>query len=330
MPASGSRRFWIGAACALAVLLIWASFILIARASATRSLLPLDIAFLRLLFAGVVVLPLLAWRRARGRPILGALPLGQVAGLAAVAGVGYCSFAYAGFFYAPVAHAAVLLPGSLPLWTALIAIALLGERLSRSRAAGLVCIVGGDLLVGGQSLLAAFDGGDTWKGDVLFLAASATWGLYTVLCRRWRVGALDATLAIAVGSLASFVPLYALGAALDLWPTRLGAAPSGELLFQGVYQGAIAMLLSGIAFTQVVNTFGPMRTTMITALVPVLAALAAVPLLGEPLGPLPFAGLGAVTLGMWLGLRMRAARAPRDDPIIVPSQGGAQWHRSTK
>lgn len=304
-----SRRLAVGVAWALAVLLIWTSFILIARASATRTLLPLDLAFMRLLFAGLLVLPYLAWRRARGKRLLGGLPVSQVVALAAVAGIAYSSLAYAGFFYAPVSHGAVLLPGSLPLWTALIAVLLLGERLARARLAGLALIVGGDMLVGGSSLLRAFDGGDTWRGDLLFLAASITWALYTVLCRRWRVGAIDATVAIAIGSLASFVPLYALGAALDIWPSRLAVAPWSELLFQGFYQGAIAMLLAGVAFTQVVSTFGPLRTTMITALVPVLAALAAVPLLGEPLGALPLAGLVCVTLGLLLGLRTRAVPA---------------------
>lgn len=308
----------LGAVCALAVLLIWTSFILIARASAAHNLLPLDIAFMRLLFGGLLVLPLLLFRRARGRAVLGGMPLAQVAALAAVAGIGYCSLAYAGFFYAPVSHGAVLLPGSLPLWTALIAVLLLGERLSRARLAGLALIVGGDLLVGGQSLAVAFEGGDTWKGDLLFLGASATWGLYTVLCRRWRVGPIDATVAIAIGSLASFVPLYALGALWGLWPSRLAVAPWGELLFQGVYQGAIAMLLAGVAFTQVVASFGPMRTTMITALVPVLAALSAVPLLGEPLGALPLAGLVCVTLGLWVGLRpARTAALPVRKPASV-------------
>lgn len=43
------------------------------------------------------------------------------------------------------------------------------------------------------------------------------------------------------------------------------------------------MFGAGVAFTQAVKTFGPVRTTMVTALVPVLATLLAVPLLGEPI-----------------------------------------------
>lgn len=293
---SSRRARWIGAACAVAVLAIWTSFILVARSSARLALTPFDIAFLRFAFSGLVALPLVLWLRP-------AVPLAQGAALAATAGVGYCMLAYSGFFFAPAAHAAVLMPGSLPLWSALFAVLLLGDRLGPARLAGLGLIVAGDLLVGGHSLLQAFDGGDTWKGDALFLAAGMSWALYGVLCRRWRIGAVDATLAIAIGCLVSYVPLYALAAGSGLVPSGLAQAGWREIAFQAVFQGGLSMLVAGIAFTQVVNTFGPVRTTMMTAVVPSLAALLAVPLLGEPLGPAALGGLACVTLGLLIGLR---------------------------
>ncbi len=309
---------WLGVGCAVAVLCIWSSFILIARSSAKHTLTPFDIAFVRFLFSGLAVLPLLLWRFTRMGglvSVLGGVHLRRTLQLGAIAGVGYCCLAYTAFFLAPAAHGSVLLPGSLPLWTALLAAALLGERIQPWRAAGLALIVLGDLIVGATSLLSAFRGGDVWKGDLLFLAAALTWALYTVLCRKWRIGAIDATVAVAFSCLITFVPLYALGAGLGLWPSRLAEASWRELAFQAVYQGGIAMLIAGVAYTQVVTTFGPMRTVMITALVPVLSALGAVPLLDEPLTPTVLIGLGFVTLGLLLGLR--AARSPL--PIAKPA-----------
>lgn len=312
--ASVSRHaFRTGAWCAAAVLLIWTSFILVARSSATRHLTPFDIAWLRFAFSGLLVLPLVAWRWPRLKAGLGASPaqaLRRGAALAATAGIGYCMLAYSGFFFAPVAHAAVLLPGSLPLWTALLAWLWLGEALSRGRALGLGLIALGGLLVGGTSLMQAFDGGDTWIGDLLFMAASLTWASYGVMCRRWRLGAVDATLAIALGCLVSYVPLYGLGVVAGWVPSRLAQAPWGEIVFQATYQGGLAMLAAGLAYTQVVQTFGPLKTTMLTALVPPLAALSAVPLLGEPLGMAALGGLLCVGLGLLVGLRA-AAPAPR-------------------
>jgi drug/metabolite transporter (DMT)-like permease len=193
--------------------------------------------------------------------------------------------------------------GSLSLCTAIVAVLLLGERLTAPRIAGLVLIFAGDLLVGGHSLLLAFEGGSTWKGDALYLCASMSWAFYAVLCRRWRVGAIDATLAIALGCLVSYVPLYALAAGTGLLPTGLGVAPWREIAMLAVYQGGCVMLVSGLAFTQVVTTFGPVPTTMMTATVPPLAALLAVPLLGEPLGAVALRGLVCVTAGLLIGLR---------------------------
>ncbi len=307
------RERWLGAACALAVLVIWTSFILIARVSARHALSAFDIAFLRFLFSGLVALPF-AWRRraALREGLGGDRAWRRGITLAAVAGVGYCGFAYSGFFFAPVAHAAVLMPGSLPLWTAVFAVLMLGEHLPRARLVGLSLIIAGDLLLGGHSLRLAFEGGDTWKGDLLFLCAGMSWGLYSVLCRRWRVGAIDATLSIAVGALFSYVPLYLLGLAAGVVPSGLPTAAWGEIAFQAVYQGGLAMLVAGLAFTQVVTTFGPVRTTMITAMVPSLAALSAVPLLGETLGAAALGGLACVTAGLLIGLRPPSVRRPAE------------------
>ncbi|MBC7941118.1 MAG: DMT family transporter, partial [Chitinophagaceae bacterium] len=269
-PAS-RRALWIGGLCALAVMVIWTSFILVARASATRTLSPFDIAWLRFVFSGLVALPWLVWRGSAFVRGLGHTPAQawqRGATLAAVAGVGYCMFAYSGFFFAPVAHGAVLLPGALPMWTALLATLLIGERLTWARAAGLALIAAGAALVGGTSLLQAFDGSDTWRGDVLFLAGSFCWALYGVLCRRWKVGAVDATLAIALGCLVSYVPLYGAAALAGWVPSGRAAAPWSEIGVQAVFQGGLSMLVAGVAYTQVVQTFGPVRTTMLTALVP--------------------------------------------------------------
>lgn len=321
-PPLTRRDLWSGGLCALAVLAIWTSFILVARFSAERTLTSFDIAWLRFLFSGVLVLPWLAWRGPRLRAALGsstATVFKRASLLALTAGVGYCALAYSGFFFAPAAHAAVLLPGSLPLWTALLAVWLLGERLGRWRLLGLVLIVLGDALVGGSSLLQAFGGGTVWIGDALFLAAGASWSMYGVLCRRWRIDAVDATVAIALGCLVSYVPLYGLAVATGLVPTGLGRAPWGELAGQAVFQGGVTMLLAGVAYTKVVQTFGPVRTTMVTALVPALAALAAVPLLNEPLGPAALAGLVCVTAGLLLGLRSGGARPQ----ALVPLQAAA-------
>jgi len=219
--------------------------------------------------------------------------------------------AYTGFFYAPAAHASVLMPGSLPLWTTLLAIWLLHEKIPAARALGLACIVLGDLLVGGMSLLKAFEGGEVWKGDLLFMCAASCWAAYTVTARRLGLDAVRATMAITAFAFVFFVPVFALATGLGWWSTHIPQASWGELLFQAAFQGGGSVVISGITFTQMVRHFGPVRTTMITALVPGLSALGAVAVLGEPMHWNLLAGLALVTGGILLGVRAaRPATAP--------------------
>lgn len=310
----------VGQAAAVVTVLIWTSFIVIARASASQTLLPLDIALMRILGASSVLLPWAWWRmrpeRARGERVgslLGLSPLPWRVTVAAgfFGGLMYALMAYAGFFFAPATHASVLMPGSLPLWTTLLAIWLLHEKIPAARALGLACIVLGDLLVGGMSLMRALEGGAVWKGDLLFMGAASSWAAYTVIARRQGLDAVRATMAITAFAFVFFVPVFALATGLGWWPTHIPQASWGELLFQAAFQGGGSVVISGITFTQMVRHFGPVRTTMITALVPGLSALGAVAVLGEPMHWNLLAGLALVTGGILLGVRAaRPATAP--------------------
>lgn len=310
----------MGLLAALVTVTLWTSFIVIARASAQRTLTPLDITLLRIVGASVVLVPWGWWlvRKRRGLPGASApasslagispLPLSTTALLGIFGGVLYAVLAYAGFFHAPATHAAVLMPGSLPLWTALLAVVVLHDRITPLRALGLALIVAGDLLVGGRSLLAGFAGGDVWKGDVLFMLAAASWAAYSVQARRHAVDAVQATIAITAFALLVYAPVYGVLVALGTVTSHLGQAPWSEILFQLVFQGGGSVVISGIAFTRMIQHYGPVRSTMITALVPGLSAIGAVLLLGEPMHWNLGAGLALVTTGILLGvLRQRPA-----------------------
>lgn len=238
----------------------------------------------------------------------------------AFGGLAYALLAYTGFFYAPATHAAVLMPGSLPLWTAVLAAIVLHDRITTARALGLALIVVGDLLVGGASLLHALEGGQIWKGDLLFMSAAFCWACYSVVVRRHGLDAVRATIAITVFAFVTYVPVYALLAAAGVVASRLDSAPVGEIVFQMLFQGVGSVVISGITFTRMIQYFGPVRSTMITAVVPGLSALAAVVFLGEPLHWNLIAGLLLVTAGILFGVqRVRAAAAAR--PAATPARG---------
>ena len=302
----------IGLIAALVTILIWTSFIVIARASASHNLLPLDIAFLRILGAGSVLLPWAWWlmrpQRQAGEKVGSLFGLSPLPIRITIIGGLFGSFifsmlSYSAFFFAPAAHASVLMPGSLPLWTTLMAWFILSQSISKVRAIGLACIVLGDLLVGGSSLLKAFDGGEVWKGDLMFLCAASCWSFYTVLVRREGLDAVRATMAVTAFSCVTFLPLYALVAWLGLIPSHLGTAPWQELVFQALFQGIGSVVISGISFNMMVRHYGPVRSTMMTAVVPALSAISAVVLLNEPMYWNLMAGLALVTCGILFGVR---------------------------
>ena len=323
-----------GIAAAVITVAIWTGFIVIGRASAGRTLLPFDIGLLRVLGASAVLLPW-GWWLTRGRrdtassSLLGLspLPLRQTVLAGFFGGFIYAVLCYAGFFYAPAAHASVLMPGSLPLWTALLAALVLRDPITPARALGLACIVVGDLVVGGASLLQAFNGGSVWKGDVIFMSAAFCWSVYSVLARKFGLEAVRATIAITAFAFCTYVPLFTLLTASGVLPTHLASAPWGEIAFQALFQGVGSVVISGITFVQMVRAFGPVKSTMITALVPGLSALGAVIFLDEPLGWNLAAGLALVTAGILFGVR--AVRQNTPDSIASGARAasaGGQKH----
>ena len=324
----------VGITAAVVTVSIWTGFIVIGRAAAAHTLLPLDIALLRILGASAVLLPWGWWltrgqRGSSGVSLAGfsPLPLRQTVLAGIFGGPLYAVLCYAGFFYAPAAHASVLMPGSLPLWTALLAALILRDRITPWRALGLACIIGGDLLVGGAALLSAFDGGEVWKGDLIFMSAALCWATYSVLARKLGLEAVRATIAITAFAFVTYVPLFLLLTASGLLPTRLAQAPWGEIAFQALFQGLGSVVISGISFVHMVRAFGPVKSTMITALVPGLSALGAVLLLGEPLGWNLAAGLVLVTAGILFGVRAARQASPEAIPASAyPAGAGGQGH----
>ena len=325
----------VGLIAAVITVLIWTSFIVIARASASHHLLPLDIVLARILGASCILVPWAWWlmrpARRAGQAVgslfgLSPLPWRVTVQAGVLGGLLYAVLAYSGFFYAPAAHASVLMPGSLPLWTTLLAWVVLREQISASRAVGLVFIVLGDLLVGGASLLKAFDGGDVWKGDLLFMLAALCWSAYSITARRHRLDAVRATMAITVLAVISFVPMFVVAVAMGWLPTHLMTASWQEIAFQAGFQGVGSVVISGISFTQMIRSFGPVRSTMITALVPGLSALGAVVFLHEPMQWNLVAGLTLVTCGILFGVRQASPPATPAEALAaakIETQGSA-------
>ena len=309
-PQSSAARHALVAA--VLTVLIWTAFIVIARASAMRSLTAIDISMCRFVGAGLILGAWTVWKlRQPGvhAQWLGfsLLPARLTMAAAGFAGIGYSFFAYSGFFFAPAAHASVLLPGLLPLWTALLAVLVLGERIAPRRAAALGLLALGAVLVGGVSIAQALAAGKgVWKGDVLFMCGSFCWACYGIMLRKHPLDPIAVTAALSIFCLVTAVPVYAVLVFAGLVTSELGSAPWAEIAFHVLVQGGLSVVVSGITFAMMVRHYGPMRSTMITALVPGLSAMAAALLLAEPLVWNVVLGLACVTLGIVLGVKAQS------------------------
>ena len=224
--------------------------------------------------------------------------------LTSFGGLGYGLFVYSGFAHAPAAHAGILVNGGIPFATVLISCVALGYRPGRRAQLSLLLASCGIVLIGYQSFT---DGGSSssnrWLGDLFFLCASICFATFGLLLKRWRVHPWETTVGVATFSMLIYLPVYVL-----FLPKGIATAAASLILLQCFYQGVIAASVAGLLYAYANQTIGPMKASLMLALVPGITALAAVPLLGEALGMTTLLGVILVTSGAVLGTTNQAQR----------------------
>lgn len=288
----------------LAAVVMWASYLSFARAGVDAGLLPQDIVFLRFVTAGALLVP---WLLRKGAATL--VPIGWLRSLvlAALAGPLFILLGVAGYLYAPLAHGAVVQPVTVTLASMVIAWVVLGERLTPLRALGVGIIVVGLLLIASGKAGAGSD--STWIGDLLFVGAGLCWAVFTILLKRWNVGGLAATAVVSLLSAAVVAPSFLAFASFE----RLAAVDAGTLVGQVVVHGLFAGLLAVMAFGRAVQTLGASRAALFPALVPAVALLVGIPVVGELPTVRELAGAALASIGLVVAmglLRFDQGRGP--------------------
>lgn len=278
-----------GYAFAAATVFIWAGFVLLSRMAGTSSLNGNDLVALRFGVAAAILLP--AWWFKWRVPLF----TRRMATLMVFGGMAYTLLAYWSFRFAPAAHGAVLLSGVLPFFVALVTWVLLKQAPSYRVRQALLCIGAGIVCLALHSL-----GGlaQSWPGDLMMIAASLSWAIYTVLVRRWGVAPAETTIGVTLLSALLFLPVYA-----GLLPRGIDATPWSSILLQGVYQGVLVAIVAMVMYMQALARLGPLRLGTVMATVPAIAGLGATLLLGEPFSLWLLGGLVLTSVGAWLGTR---------------------------
>jgi drug/metabolite transporter (DMT)-like permease len=286
-------RAAIGLLGGLSAALIWAAYLSYSRAGALSGLAPGDIVFLRYSVAGLVMLPWLLWHGWRD---LAGVGWGRGAALAVGAGPLFVGLTALGYNFAPLSHGAVLQPSTVALVSLILGWAIFGEAMRLNRVVGTLAILSGIVLIASRSGFVAEPG--AWRGDIIFVCSAMLWVSYTVLLKRWSVGALQATAAVSVISALVILPIFLLGEGAS----RLAALPRSELLIQFAVQGLGAGVLALVGFGKAVEHLGAARAALFPAMVPAATLIVGIPITGEVPSALEWTGAGLATAGLAIAM----------------------------
>ena len=257
--------------------------------------------FLRFACAALLLL-LLLWLRERRLPRLSPRELVLVVGLGLLGISVYNTLFTAGLALVEASRAALIVPTN-PAFTALFAALLLKERLGRTRALGVALCVLGALWVLARGDPRSFASLEFGVGELILVLCIFIWSAYTLLGRvaLSTLSPLALTAYVmAAGAIPLALPASVEGASL--------AAVTWESWAAFAYLVLFGTVIPFLWFYEGVKALGAARASQFINLVPPLAVLESVWLLGESLSPALLVGIALVVAGLYFTNKPRSAR----------------------
>ncbi len=287
----------IGYAALTITILIWSAWIVYTRQGVTHAM-PLSVLILvRMLVPAAVLAPVI-WRTGilgGGRPVLPFL-------LILSAGVPHILLSAVGLTHAPSSDYAALVPGTMPVFVAVLAALFFGEKLGWIRTLGLVFSSLGVLAITWRSLSAA--DADANFGHLVFLTAGLNYAVFTLAFRKSGFTPVEGAGFVSFWSLLMVLPF---GIAPLIEHVRAGY--TGDIIFQAVLQGVLSNLVALVTYSEGVRRLGASKAAAFAALVPVGATLLAIPILGEWPDASAVAGVILASFGVLLASGVLVAQA---------------------
>ena len=267
----------------------WSLYTVASRSAVEAGFGALDLTAMRYVVAALVFLPFLI---ARGIQDLGGIGWRRGALLAIGAGPLFSMFYVYGMSVTPYAHGPVVSPSVVTLASIFLATLILGETVSVRRWIAAAVVVAGLYLVvsNGSNLLV-----EASPFDLLFVASGMLWAVFAVLLRKWRLDPMLATASVALISGLVMLPVLVFKAD---WAHLLD-----NLLLTGVHaliQGVVAAGIAVAAFSKAVSLLGASGAGVFPSLVPVMAVILGIPLLGEVPTAVQTVGVALASIGLVL------------------------------
>jgi len=287
-----------GIAWLLVAMLLWGSAFVVSKA-ALAELPPFLFAFLRFCVASLCL-----WLPVRARGGRAHLPQPAPWGLLGLMGLTGVAVYLACFNLSlsyTTASDGALIQGSIPVVTALLAVAWLRERLGRARALG----IGVSLLGVALVILAGRTGGDASDrvlGGLLMVGAVLAWAIYTIISKR-----LQGASYLAVSAYSTLIGTLLLlpGAVYDL-ATRPPHAVSLGAWLAVAYLAVCTSALAIVFWNRALQVLDASQVANFVNLVPLVGVATAALFLGERVTVAQLGGGLLVLAGV--GLSSRAAR----------------------
>jgi drug/metabolite transporter (DMT)-like permease len=262
----------------------------VAMKYATEGIAPIFCAGLRSLIATICLIFWMAGRRIA--LFVGHIKDGMLIGLLFGAEFGLL---YMAVRYTTASSAWILLYTS-PFFHALGAhFFLTGDRLSIAKAVGMMLSFSGILVL--LSMHLGLPSVEQFTGDVLALTAAILWALTTVVIKRRLVAAVSPYHTLFYQTLFSIPILFLLSYMVQETPIRY---LNGLIWVSLAYQGILVAFVSYLVWFFLVHSYPVSRLSAFTFLTPVLATLAGVLLLGEPLTMRIIISLTLVSIGIYI------------------------------
>jgi drug/metabolite transporter (DMT)-like permease len=217
--------------------------------------------------------------------------------LLGLAGSGfYQVFFIKGIALTRASHASLIL-SSTPLFVALLGTVRRSERLNWRNWAGIALgFAGIFLLVTAGSGFGINSSAGT--GDLLILAATIAWAVYTLYSRELTVR--NSVLKVTAWSLVSSTPLNVLAAIPEL-RSQDWHAVSAQGWLGLLYSAVLAIGVGYVIWNTGVHRLGSARTSLYSYLTPLVGVMVAWIFLGESMQPLQALGAVGILLGVALG-----------------------------
>jgi drug/metabolite transporter (DMT)-like permease len=300
--AADAPRLAAGVAVGLAAASIGALYTVYARWGIAHGLHASDLTALRFGVSGLLMLPWLLLTLRHHQASLREHAWRWLA-VASLAGTPFGLLMFGALQFAPASHAAVFPFAAMSVAGLLLSVAVLGDRLTGRKVAGLATVLVGLVLLSG--LEASSFSARSLLGDGMFVAAGTLWAGFGILLRRHRLDPLLATAVIAVSALLTYIPVYL---AVE-GPARLLAATPTVLWTEVLVQGAVAGAGTLFTYATMVRLLGAARAAVFPALAPGLAALMAWPVLGHVPTLAETLGLLVVMGGLVLAVTVSSTRS---------------------